>query len=211
MKALRLFLIISLLLMVGCTGKTGPAGPSGLSGTPAVNTFQATFQNGGYPTTDYSTELDTWLNGASGTPTTASPYLEINTGSSYSNYGRILVKFDVSEIPVNAQVVSAEILLKLNSSTNVGLSPVTIGLHNFTSDTNPGCHWTINATWLSTGLTGWNACTGDSTQQQEGYINPIIVSTVVFSSSVNGTSGIYKWSIDPSIVQSWLTSSTNNN
>src|SRR5581483_3563398 len=134
-----------------------------------------------------------------------------NTGSSYSNYGRILVKFDVSEIPVNAQVVSAEILLKLNSSTNVGLSPVTIGLHNFTSDTNPGCHWTINATWLSTGLTGWNACTGDSTQQQEGYINPIIVSTVVFSSSVNGTSGIYKWSIDPSIVQSWLTSSTNNN
>ncbi len=209
MNLLRIFSIVSLIFLVGCTGKTGPAGPAGIS---AANTIQVAFQNGAYPNTSYSGELDTWLVGGSGSPTTASPYLEVNTGATYSNYGRVILRFDVTSLPVNAQIVTAEVLLRLNPASTIGSNPVTVGLHNFASDTNPGCHWNINATWLGyIGSSGWNSCTGDSSPQQEGYINPTTISIVVFSSSVNGTSGIYKWSIDPSVVQSWLTSSSNNN
>lgn len=195
---------------LGCTGQAGPAGPSGSTGSPGPNTYQATFQNGVFPTSGYSGELDTWLNGGGGS-TNAAPYLEVNTGATYSNYGRAVLKFDVSSLPVNAQVATAEVLLKLNPGTAVGSSPVTVGLHNFTSNTNPGCHWVVSATWLSWGGGGWNSCTGDGSSGQEGYINPTTMSTVVFSSSVNGTNGVYRWRIDPAVVQAWLTSSTNNN
>lgn len=209
-----LSLFVALFLLGGCTGKTGPAGPSGSSGSPAPNTYQATFQNGVYPKSSYAGELDTWIQGGPGgaSPKLATPYLEVNTGADYSVYGRTLVKFDVTSLPVNAQVVSAEVLLTLNPGTSVGSNPVTIGLHNLASDTNPGCHWTINATWLLVGTGGsWSSCTGDSSSGQEGYINPTVLSSVVLNSSVNGTTGIYKWNIGSAVVQSWLTSTTNNN
>lgn len=199
------------IFIYGCTGQKGPAGPAGITGAPSPLTFQTSFQNGVYPNSSYSGELDTWLNGGSGSAMNASPYLEVNTGSGSGAYGRILTKFDVSFLPTNITVISAQLWLKLESATNVGSSPVTIGLHNLAVSTFSACHWLSNATWVSDGSGGWNLCTGDGSSGQEGYINPTTMSTVVLSSAVNGTSSFYKWNIDPSVVQSWLTSVVNNN
>ncbi len=205
----KLFIVCFLMaVLMGCTGKEGPAGPSGTSG---AQTFQATFQNGVFPTSSYSGELDTWLLGNSNATENASPYLEVNSGVALANYARTILQFDISSLPVNATIVSAEVCLKLESATNVGSSPATIGLHNLASSTFSGCHWAFNASWTSTGLTGWSACTGDYSADQLGYINPTTMSTVVLTSAVNGTSKVYKWNIDPAVVQSWLTSATNNN
>lgn len=211
MKRLFLFVCGFGILSLGCNGKQGATGPAGTTGTPAPQTFQATFQNGVYPNSSYSGELDTWLNGGNGNPTDASPYLEVNTGSTYSNYGRILIKFDVTSLPTNATVIGAEVWLKLESATSVGSNPVTIGIHNLASSTFSSCHWTINATWMEDGGSGWNICTGDGSNEQEGYINPTVLDKVVFSSSVNGTTGVYKWNIGSAVVQSWLTNTINNN
>lgn len=196
------------ILIAGCTGPQGPSGPTG---SPGPTYFQTTFQNGVYPTSSYSGELDTWLNAAAaGTATNASPYLEVNTGASYSNYGRILVQFDVSSLPANAQIIDAEVWLKLNSATSIGTNPVTIGAHNLASSTFSSCHWSIGASWVGDGASGWNLCTGDSTPQQVGYINPTVLNTVVFNNSVNGTSAFYRWDIGASIVQSWLANVSDN-
>jgi hypothetical protein len=196
------------LILIGCNGKNGATGPAGSS---ATNAIQASFQNGVYPTSSYSGELDTWLNGGNGSPMNASPYLEINTGANVSNYGRILVYFNITSLPANATIVAADLLLTTESSINVGSSAITIGLHNLASDTDSGCHWTEAATWITNGLSSWSACTGDSSGQQEGYINPTSMSTVVLTSANNGLSQIFKWSITPSVIQSWLASTVNNN
>ena len=211
MRNFCFLLILSFeMVILGCTGKAGPEGPSGSSGTPATQSFQAFFQNGVYPTSGYAGELDTWLNGTAGSPQNALPYLEVNTGANYLSYGRILTKFDVSSLPTNITVIAAEVWLKLEAATSIGSAPVTIGLHNLASSTFSGCHWLGNATWTGTGTGTWNTCTGDLTNNQLGYINPTTMSTVAFSSSVNGTSSFYKWNVDPAVVQSWLTSATNN-
>lgn len=210
--SLGLVLVGVLTFFIGCTGQQGPAGPTGSTGSPGSTYFQANFQNGVYPNASYSGELDTWLNAASaGTPTNASPFLEVNTGAAYSNYGRILVKFDVSSLPANATVVAAEVWLKLNSATAIGSSPVTIGVHNLASSTFSTCHWLSSSTWLGDGGSGWNSCTGDSSAQQSGLYNPTTLSSVVFTNSVNGTNAFYRWTLGASIVQSWLTSASNNN
>lgn len=200
-------LLIFYLIITGCNGKNGTTGPAGSS---AVNAVQISFQNGVYPTSSYSGELDTWLNAGAGSMD-ASPYLEINTGAVVADYGRILVYFDISAIPVNATIVAADLLLTTETATNVGSSAITIGLHNLASDTDLGCHWTEQATWSTTPLSAWGQCTGDNTAQQEGYINPTTMSTVVLTSANNGLSQIFKWSITPSVVQSWLASTVNNN
>ncbi len=216
MGFLRLIEVLLILISIpACTGKdgsTGPTGATGSPGTPAPLTFEAFLQNGVYPNTSYNGEIDTWLNGAA--PTTnenASPYLEINTGSTIANYGRILTQFNVSSIPANASVVSAELLLTTETTTNVGSSPVTIGLHNFSASTLAACTWILQATWTTTGSRGWNQCDGgDISQGQEGYINPTTMSTVVFTFANNGKSQIFKWSIDPTVVQAWVAGTYNN-
>lgn len=211
MTRLLVAILISAVLF-GCDGKQGPAGPAGSNGTSAPNTFETSFQNGVYPNSSYLGELDTWLSGnAQTTPENATPYLEVNAGAAIANYARTILKFDVSSLPTNVSVVSAQVWLKVESATSVGSSPITIGLHNFASSTFSGCHWISNATWLSDGGSGWNSCTGDATPSQEGYINPTTISTVVLTSAANGTSAFYKWNLDPTVVQSWLTSATNNN
>jgi hypothetical protein len=213
MSKLYLFLAALFLVNIGCTGQAGPAGPSGTPGTPAANTIQASFQNGVYPVSSYSGELDTWLNGgAGGTIESASPYLEVNAGASSANYARTLLRFDVTSLPVNASIATAELLLKTETATNVGSSPVTIGVHNLASNTFSSCHWTSTATWINWGGgQNWSFCTSDVSLGQEGYINPTTVSTVVFTSANNGLSQVFKWSIDPAIIKSWLTASANNN
>jgi hypothetical protein len=207
----NIILTSALVFLVGCSGKEGATGPTGPAGAPAKSTFQTSFQNGVYPNTSYSGELDTWLNGgAQSTYENASPYLEVNTGATYANYGRVLVRFNLSSLPTNVSVVSAQLWLTTETNTTVGANPVTVGLHNLASDTFPGCYWLAGATWNNTGSIGWNNCTGDLSGGQEGYINPTTVSTVVFTSSNNGTSQVFKWNIDPGIVQAWVASPSNN-
>jgi hypothetical protein len=206
-------LLVALVCMasfLGCTGKQGPAGPAGTNGATPPNNLESSFQNGVNPNSGYNGELDTWVSGESGASEDATPYLEVNTGASITNYARTLLNFNVSSLPTNATVISAQVWLKLESATTVGSSPVTIGLHNFAADTFSGCHWLEGATWFTTGGTGWNNCTGDASVSQLGYINPTTMSMVVFTSAVNGTSNVYKWDVSPSVVQSWLTSATNN-
>ncbi len=141
----------------------------------------------------------------------ASPYLELNTGSAYSDYSRILIRFNVSTLPLNASIVSAELLLTTETQTTVSSSPITIGLHNLANDTFSACNWLFNANWGGwSGSQSWNLCTGDTTPQQEGYINPTTISTVVFTSANNSKSQVFKWSIDPTIVQAWVAGTYNN-
>ena len=113
-------------------------------------------------------------------------------------------------IPVNASVVSAELLLTTETTTNVGSSPVTVGLHNFSASTLAACTWILQATWTTTGSKGWNLCDQRQSQGQEGFINPTTISTVVFTSANNNKSQVFKWSIDPSIVQAWIAGTYNN-
>jgi hypothetical protein len=88
---------------------------------------------------------------------------------------------------------------------------VTIGLHNLASDTFSSCIWNIQADWGQWGNSiAWFNCTFDSSAGQEGYINPTTMSTVVFTSANNGKSQIFKWSIDPTVVQAWVAGTYNN-
>ena len=205
-------IILFAALLPACTGKTGPAGPNGSNGTSASNTYQAILQNSVFPTSSYSGELDTWLSGGDyQSGENASPYLELNTSNAINNCSRILIRFDVSSIPVNASVVSSELLLTSETATVVGTNPVKVGLHNLASDTFAGCRWRSDAAWMAwTQSNEWNACTGDSSLQQEGYINPTTISTVVFTSANNSQSQVFKWSIDPTIVQAWVAGTYNN-
>ncbi len=202
------------LLFLGCDGKNGTNGANGSQGPtgPAGPTvFQASFQNGVFPTSSYTGQIDTWINGgASTTSENSAPALEITTGTSYTNYARILIRFDVSSVPVNAQIISAELILKSETQTNIGTNPVTVGLHDLASSLLPTCVWTAGADWVTYNASnGWNSCDGDSSGGQLGLINPTTVSTVVLSSSANGQSNFYRWTIASSMVQNWLAGNNN--
>lgn len=200
------FLIfISGVTIFGC-GKDGSTGPAGAQGPPAAPSFEAVIQNGVYQNGAYTGEIDTWLDaGANTTSESSTGYRRVMVGANLTNYSRVINRFDVSSIPSNATVLKATLELTTMSSTSIGASPVTVGLHSFVSTMYPGCLWTLPASWvLYNGIGSWSACSGDSSVQQEGYINNPALSTVVFTNSINGVSKVYEWSIPTSTVQSWI-------
>ena len=210
-RIIVLFSLLSSFILAGCTGSQGPAGPTGGSGTPAANTFQATFQNGVYPDSSYSGEIDTWLDGGNAsTSNNGNSYRRIKTGATYTNYGRLLVKFDISTIPVNVSVISAEVILQTQTTTSVSSTPVTVGVHDLASSLIPSCIWTLTATWNQyNGSNGWNACDSDATVGQQGMLNPTVLSSTTFTNAINGLSKPYRWTITPSVVSNWLAGKNN--
>lgn len=213
MQKLLFQILLSLgVVICGCTGQTGPSGPSGSSGSPAPYTFQTTFQNGVFPTSSYSGEIDTWVDASQqSTVLSGDAFRRIKTGSTSTNYGRVLLKFDVTSIPVNATIVSAEVQLKTITTTNIGSSSVTVGAHDLpTTLYTGGCIWGLTATWLQYGSSsGWNTCDGDTSGNQLGYFNNVPLSTVVLTNSLNSSSSLFEWSIPSSTVKTWINGKNN--
>jgi hypothetical protein len=194
----------------GSMGNTGPTGPAG----PIV--VQADLQNGVFPTASYNGELDTWLDSANtATPQIGTAYRRIKVGSTIAstdpsdNYSRAVFRFDISSIPVNATIEEARLLLKTESSTNLGSSSVTIGIHTLASSLSGGCSWTSPATWDQYGAGSWSNCDGDSSPGQKSIYDPNPLSTVVFNSTFTGSSKVVEYEVPASVVEGWI-AGTNN-
>lgn len=211
MKYRILTLALVGLFLNGCENEktvTGPQGSQGPSGNPGPNTIQASFQNGLYPVETYSGETDTWLDNENGTTSEyLTTYRRVSAGGDSPLYSRTLVKFDVSALPANATVETVRLLMTTVSSSSLGSSSVTVGLHDMNPSLYAGsCIWTTAATWDSYNgsLTGWSNCDGDSTYDDTGMYQTPALSTVVFNSSYSGVSKVVEFSIPASVVQGWV-------
>ncbi len=207
------FAVMACLIFVwGCSQTAGPSGPKGPSGNPAPNSFQAVFQNGVFPTSSYAGEIDTWADGGQqATVLGGNAFRRIKTGSGASAYGRVLLKFDVTSIPVNAQVISAEVQMKTMNTTNIGSNPVTVGVHDLpVSIYTGGCIWSLTATWTEYGSSNvWFSCDGDSSGSQLSFFNNTPLNTVSLTNSINSTSALYAWTIPASTIQTWISGKNN--
>src|SRR4029077_5075452 len=112
---------------------------------------------------------------------------------------------------VNAQVLTAQVVLTTMSSTNIVTPQVTVGVHDLASTLlSGGCLWTPSATWLFySGSSNWTVCDGDNSLGQEGWINSTTLDSVAFSSAINGKSYPYRWNIPASVIQNWITGNNN--
>ena len=211
MKINSALIILGVFVLSGCGDKT-VTGPQGPQGNPGPNTIQASFQNGLFPTASYAGETDTWLDGANiSTAQYSTSYRRVKVGSGANQYGRVLVKFDVTAIPFNATIETARLLLTTESSTALGSSSVTVGLHDMTASLyTGGCIWNTLATWAGyNGASPWSNCDSDSTPGQQGLYQSPALSTVTFNSVYSSTTKVVEYSIPASIVSSWV-SGTNN-
>jgi hypothetical protein len=200
-----------ILILAGCgdqktvTGPTGPQGPSG------PNDIQVSLQNGVFPSASYNGEFDTWLDSANTTtPQNGTSYRRVKVGNTINtteptnDYGRVILRFDVSSIPVNATVSTVRLLMTTETSTNLGSSSVTVGLHALSSSLSGGCSWTSSATWSLYGTGSWNDCDSDTSDGQKGMYNATALSTVVFNGSYTGVSKVVEYAIPASVVQNWI-------
>lgn len=216
MKKSTLIVGLVLFLGAGC-GKNGSVGPSGPTGPSGPIVVQVNLQNGALPTSSYNGEFDTWLDSANtATPQNGTAYRRVKVGSTVSvtepsgNYSRALFRFDISSIPVNATIEEARLLLTTESSTNLGSSFVTIGLHALASTLSSGCSWTSSATWVTfNGGAGWSNCDGDSSDGQKGIYDATPLSTIVFDSTFTGTSKVVEYEFPASVVEGWITGTNN--
>jgi hypothetical protein len=216
MKNFCLGFCLILLIAAGCgkngsMGNTGPTGPAG----PIV--VQSNLQNGIFPTSSYNGELDTWLDSANVTiPQNGTSYRRVKVGYTasstdpFDDFSRAVFRFDVSSIPVNATIEEVRLLLTTESSTNLGSSSVTIGLHTLAPSLSSGCTWTSSATWNTYSYpSGFNNCDGDSSIGQKGIYDPTPLSTVVFDSTFTGTSKVVEYEFPASVVEGWITGTNN--
>jgi hypothetical protein len=207
------FLLV-VLTLTGCGNQKTVTGPTGPQGPPGPNDIQVSLQNGVFPTASYSGELDTWLDSANtSTPQNSTSYRRvkvgntINTSEPTNNYSRVILRFDISAIPINAAVSTVRLLMTTETSTNLGSSSVTVGLHNLSSSLSGGCSWTGSATWSLYGTGSWSNCDSDTSDGQKGMYDATALSTVVFNSSYTGASKVVEYAIPASVVQSWISGS----
>jgi hypothetical protein len=207
------FLLV-VLTLTGCGNQKTVTGPTGPQGPPGPDDIQVSLQNGVFPSVSYNGELDTWLDSANtATPQSGTSYRRVKVGSTVAiadpgnNYGRVILRFDISTIPINATVSTVRLLMTTETSTNLGSSSVTVGLHNLSSSLSGGCSWTSSATWDLYGTNGWNICDGDTSLGQKGMYDATALSTVVFNSSYTGASKVVEYAIPASVVQSWISGS----
>ena len=204
-----LVILLGVITLVGCSGKTGDQGITGPQGSTGPYTYQASLQNGIWQNGTYNGELDTWFASTGGNGY-ANSYRRITTGTNVGGYSRSILKFDVSSIPTNATIVSAELVMRTLPSTSVTSTPVTIGCHNFiTNEYSGGCTWNSTATWNNAWTsTAWSICSSDSSVSQLGYIQTPAFSSVVFTNSTTNPETV-SWSVPPSVVKTWLTQINN--
>ncbi len=206
--------LLLILTLAGCGDQKTVTGPTGPQGPPGPDDIQVSLQNGVFPSASYSGELDTWLDSANaGTPQNGASYRRVKVGSTVSltepglNYGRVILRFDISSIPVNAIVSTVRLLMTTESSTNLGSSSVTVGLHTLSSSLSGGCSWTSSATWDLYGTGSWSNCDSDTSDGQKGMYDSTTLSTVVFNSSYTGVSKVIEYAIPASVVQGWISGS----
>ena len=204
-----LILLASAILLTGCTGQNGSQGPSGPQGTSGPYTYQASLQNGVYQNGTYAGETDTWFASTGGNGY-SNAYRRVSTGANALSYSRVILKFNLSSIPTNSTIISAELVMRTLPSTSIGSSPVTIGCHNFISNEySGGCTWNTTATWQNAWTSVlWANCSGDGSVTQAYYQNPAF-STVTFTTATANPETV-SWSIPASVVQSWLTENNND-
>ena len=210
MKFQNLFVALSLIFLVGCDGKPGPAGPLGTQGPPGPSDFETSFQDGVFPTVSYAGTTNTWVDAAN--PTTAhsgAASLRVAMGATSANYGRALIKFDLSAFPQNATVLQAALFLKTQTTTNLS-SGVTykIGVNDMNVPVmlSGGCTWNLGANWNSyNGSGSWSTCNFGGIGFVRGYhFVSANMSTVSVTSAINGLSKTYAWNLTPAVVQAWI-------
>jgi hypothetical protein len=203
------------LILVGCSTQTGPAGPQGSQGSSGPSALSFSYQDGVFPTSSYAGTTNTWLDASN--PTTSnngSTTLHVAMGPATTNYGRELIKFNVSNIPVNAQILNAALILKTQTTTNLA-SGVTysIGVYDMgvSAMISGGCTWINSASWnLYNGAAAWSQCNGIGAGFIRGsHYVAFPMDTVYFTSTANGTSKLYGWNLTPSVVQFWITGYNN--
>jgi hypothetical protein len=201
-------------------------GTATVSATPTatVNTssFYSAYQNSVFPSSTYAGESDAWVGGTSpGTVNGSSPYLEISTVASPGlanphGYARSLVEFTGINLPSNVTILGAEVWLTTETATNVSGS-VTVGVHTFAlsvyDPAGSSCMvaWTpSNVSWNGVNGTNWSTCDGSAgvLNSNSAMFNSTPNSTVVFSNANNGISGIYRFLLNASDVQTEISSGT---
>ncbi len=212
MKKYNLMVLLGLTLMLaGCDGKQGPAGPSGSTGTTGPSSFETSFQDGQFPTATYSGTTNTWLDASN--PTTAhssAASLRVSMGPATSNYGRVLIKFNLSSLPQNTMVLKAALLLVTQTTTSLTAGVTySIGVNDMDVPlmVSGGCTWNLGANWnFYNGSGTWSNCNAAGVGFVRGYhFISAPMDTVTFTSAVNGTSKTYAWNLTPSVVQNWIT------
>lgn len=212
-----------MILPLACGKNISPTS-SGSTPTPTISvsatptatatssiSFTSAYQNSVYPTSSYSGELDAWLSGQFvQTSEGSAPYLKVTTGMIGRNaYTRSVIKFSGINLPSNASVLGAEVWLTTETTTNVSGS-VTVGVHSFASSVYPSCAsaWTTLVTWEGPGDgSQWYTCDGDPNDGNNfGLYNFTPNSTVVFSSTVNGSTRTYRFILNTSDVQNEISS-----
>ena len=211
-KYLGLFLAgIIILTGMGCGTKAGPIGPQGSTGASGPEGFEVSFQDGISPSASYAGTSNTWLDASNPLTSHSGPAsLRVAVGALSANYGRVLIKFDLSSLPQNAKILTAALLLKTQTTTNLS-SGVTysIGVNDMDvpAMVSGGCTWTASlANWNFYGAGTWGTCvTTPGAGFFRGYnFVAAPMDTVTFTSAANGTSKVYGWNLTPSVVQAWI-------
>ena len=187
--------IVAALLFISCTGPKGDTGPAGPSGS---NVLVMTLQDGQSPYSDYSGISDSYIDSVNATST------YMNTGLLFIGYlggtgssNRAFIKVDMSPIvPANAFIVKA--YLSLHSYIGSGGYPVITAYKVSTAHivTLPIATWikcNMMENWTTPGGDYYATAASDSVNLQ------------------NVSNDLVTLTMDPALVQSWLSNPSANN
>jgi hypothetical protein len=217
---MRKYLLLLVLIIVGCKGSTGPAGPGGSTGTPgdAIPSYSVVFKQSELPISTFAGFTYNNINRASANTAYMNDGTVQIAQAGQTIARRILVKCSVSNfIPQNAVISSAVLKLTSTGSSLSGAS-VTIGVFDVSipAMVDAGsCLWTSSATWTNyNGSNYWDTCGGTTTggvmvRGQQFASDPM--DTVVIPTSANGQDLMWAWNLNPTVVQKWLNEPAKNN